>query len=145
MSKPMTNRAHARAVLRLGLPLIGSHVAQFAVTMTDTLMLGWYDVGELAAQVLAGSVFFILFLVGSGFAWATTPMISETAARGDLTQVRRVTRMGLWLSMMAGAAAMPVFLLAGRSWPHWGRNPRCPGWPGNIWRSRAGRSSRRFL
>lgn len=109
---PMTPRAHARAILRLGLPLIGSHVAQFSVVMTDTLMLGWHDVGELAGQTLAATMFFILFIVGSGFAWAVMPLISESVARGDATQVRRVTRMGLWLSALAGAAAMPVFLSA---------------------------------
>lgn len=111
-TQPLSPRGHARATLRLGLPLIGSHVAQFAVVMTDTLLLGWYDVGALAAQVLAGTLFFILFIVGSGFAWAVMPLISECAGQGDATQVRRVTRMGLWLSMLAGVAVMPAFVFA---------------------------------
>ena len=45
MGHPVTYREHARSVLILGLPLIGGNVAQYAVTLTDTLMLGWYDVG----------------------------------------------------------------------------------------------------
>ena len=48
----MTKTAHARATLALGLPLIGSHLAQMALHVTDTVMLGWYGVNELAAVVL---------------------------------------------------------------------------------------------
>ena len=65
MTTRMTYRQHARAILGLGLPLIGSHVAQFAITLTDALMLGWYSVEALAAEVLGGTLFFVLFIMGS--------------------------------------------------------------------------------
>jgi len=52
VSDALTIRQHARAVLGLGLPLIGGHMAQFAIHITDTIMLGWYDVEALAAVVL---------------------------------------------------------------------------------------------
>ena len=70
----LTYRQHARAILGLGLPLIGSHLAQFAITMIDTLMLGWYDVEALAAVTIGGSFFFVLFIMGSGFAWNEKPV-----------------------------------------------------------------------
>ena len=63
----MSYPAHARAVLTLGVPLIGGHLGQIAIGVTDTVMLGWYGVDELAAQTVAGSFFFVLFLMGSGF------------------------------------------------------------------------------
>ncbi len=50
---PMSFPAHARAVLVLGLPLIGSHIAQMALHVTDTVLLGWYGVREMAAVDLA--------------------------------------------------------------------------------------------
>lgn len=96
----------------LGLPLIGSHLAQFAVQITDTIMLGWYNVGALAAVVLGGSFFFLLFLMGSGFALAVMPVVASAAASGQETQVRRVTRMALWLSLFFGVLVMPVFIFA---------------------------------
>lgn len=115
MDRAETNApgAHLRAVLVLGLPLVGSHLAQFAIHLTDTLMLGWYDVEALAAVVLAASMFMVLFLVGSGFAWAVMPMVASAAAEGDQTQVRRATRMGMWLSILYGAAVLVPMLLAG--------------------------------
>ena len=100
---------HARATLALGLPLIGSHVAQFGLHVTDTIMLGWYGVLPLAAGVLGASSFFVIFILGSGFAKAVMPMVANAQSQGDEVQVRRVTRMGLWLSILFGLLIYPVF------------------------------------
>ncbi len=110
MPAPMTHRQHARALLVLGLPLIGSHLAQMAIGVTDNVMLGWYAVEALAAGTLGFSVSFVLFIVGSGFAFAVLPMVASAVAEGDETQVRRVTRMGLWASALYGAAVMPLLI-----------------------------------
>ena len=109
---PPAFRAQARAVLGLGLPLIGSHMAQFGLHVTDTIMLGWYGVTDLAAGALGATVFFAFFTFGSGYANAVMPMVATAAARDDETEVRRATRMGLWLSLIFAALAMPVFLSA---------------------------------
>ncbi|MDT8329257.1 MAG: MATE family efflux transporter, partial [Roseovarius sp.] len=110
MQHRLTYRQHARAVLLLGLPLIGSHVAQFAINLSDAIMLGWYSVEALAAEVLGGTLFFVLFIMGSGFAWAVMPMVASAEASGEETQVRRVTRMGLWASLFYGVLALPVMI-----------------------------------
>ena len=104
---------NARAVLVLGLPLIGSHVAQMALHVTDTVMLGWYGVTDLAAGALGATLFFVVFTVGMGYAQAVMPMVATAAAADDHTEVRRVTRMGIWLSLGFAALVLPLFLLAG--------------------------------
>ena len=104
--------AHARAALVLGLPLIGGHLGQVAIGVTDTVMLGWYGVEELAALGIASSVFFVLYLMGSGFAWAVMPMVASLHAEGDETNLRRATRMGLWLSMGFALLALPLMLFS---------------------------------
>ena len=103
--------AHARATLTLGLPLIGSHLAQMALHVTDTVMLGWYSVEALAAGVLGASSFFVIFILGSGFAQAVMPMVATALGRGDETQVRRDTRMGLWLSDRLRHPVLPAVLV----------------------------------
>ena len=113
MQTPATYMDHIRAILRLGLPLIGGHVAQYAITLTDTIMLGWYSVAALASVVLGGTYFFVIFILGSGFAIAVMPLVAEADASGDETSVRRITRMGLWLSVITGAVALPVFWFSG--------------------------------
>ena len=93
-----TYQDHTRAIWKLGMPLILSNLAMFAIHITDTIMLGWYDVTALAASTIAGTMYFVIFIVGAGFAQAVTPMVAAAAEADDETQVRRVTRMGLWLS-----------------------------------------------
>jgi multidrug resistance protein, MATE family len=113
MTPPMTLPAHARATLVLGLPLMGSHLAQSALHVTDTIMLGWYGVAELAAVVLGASSFFVVFILGAGFAQAVMPMVAAALGRGDEVQVRRDTRMGIWLSVAYGFLTYPLFWWSG--------------------------------
>ena len=92
------------------MPLILSNLAQFAIHITDTVMLGWYDVTALAAATIAGTLFFVIFIVGAGFSQAVTPLVAAAAEEDDDVQVRRVTRMGLWLSIFYGlAVTIPFF------------------------------------
>lgn len=104
----MTYGGHAKAILFLGLPLIGGHLAQYAIGLTDTVMLGWYSVEALAAVTLSHSYFFVFFMLGSGFALAVMPMVAAAAARDDEVSVRRATRMGLWLSLGFALLVMPI-------------------------------------
>lgn len=107
---PQTYQEHGRAIWKLGMPLILSNLAQFAIHMTDLVMLGWYDVTALAAATIAGSLYFVIFIVGAGFSQAVTPLVAAAAEQGDDVQVRRVTRMGVWLSVFYGLAlTIPFF------------------------------------
>lgn len=112
-TREMSTKGHVRAILILGLPLIGGHLAQFAIGLTDTVMIGWYGVPELAALTLASSYFFTAFLFGSGFAWAIMPLVATYASQGDQVSVRRATRMALWLSFLYFVAVMPLMWWSG--------------------------------
>ena len=123
MDQPaQTYSQHSRAIFKLGLPLIASNLAQFAIHITDTVMLGWYDVQALAAATVATSLFFMIFIMGAGFAIAVTPLVAAAAEEGNDVQVRRVTRMGLWLSVFYGVIftvpffwAEPILLAIGQT------------------------------
>jgi MATE family multidrug resistance protein len=119
----MTFSQHIRKVLFLGLPLIGSHLAQFAVHMVDTIMLGWYSIEALAASVLGTSFFFVFFIMGAGFAFAVMPMVAEAAAKDDPVRIRRVTRMGMWLSLIYSAAFLPLMIWSGPILQALGQDP----------------------
>jgi MATE family multidrug resistance protein len=116
MSNPMPHiprTVHARETLALGLPLAGSSLAQMALHVTDVVMMGRYGVLPLAAVVLGASSFFVVYVLGSGFAKAVMPMVAAALGRGDEAQVRRDTRMGLWLSILFGLLVMPIFWWSG--------------------------------
>lgn len=112
MTTPLTYGGHARAILTLGLPLIGGHLGQVAIGVTDTVMMGWYGIEGLAAVTLASTFFFVLFIFGSGFAWAVMPMVAAFDAEEDEVGIRRATRMGLWLSLAFALLALPVMIWA---------------------------------
>ena len=123
----MTTAGHLRAVSVLGFPLVGGHVAQFAIGMTDSIMLGWYGAAELAAVTLAGSYFFVFFLMGAGFAIAVMPLVAAAAGAGEERQIRRATRMGLWLSLLFAVVAMPVLLYSEQILLALGQKPEVAG------------------
>ena len=91
----MSRAQHALALLALGLPLIGSHLAQVALHVTDTVMLGWYGVAELAAVTL-GTSFPLLVLLKETFTGIDSfPLMAvpffilaaELMSGGSLTEV----------------------------------------------------------
>ena len=100
-------------ILTLGLPLIGGHLGQIAIGVTDTVMLGWFSVEALAAVTLGSTFFFVLFIFGSGFAWAVMPLVASFAAEKDEVGIRRATRMGIWLSLIFAMIAMPILVWGG--------------------------------
>lgn len=104
---------HLRETWLLSLPLVGSHLAQISIGLTDTIMLGWYGISELAAVALASTFFFVLFLLGSGFAKAVMPLVAAATANDDAVQVRRATRMGIWISTLFALLTLPFFWFSG--------------------------------
>ncbi len=112
MTHRVSFKDHAKAVLVLGLPLAGSHLAQFAVNVVDVIMMGWYGVDALAAVVLGTTVFFLLFLFGGGLAHAVMPMVAHAVEAGYPPEARRATRMGLWAVTIFATLALPIFLFS---------------------------------
>jgi MATE family multidrug resistance protein len=104
---------HMSATLKLGVPLIGGMLAQVAIGLTDTVMMGWYGVAELAAVALGASYFHVILILGMGFGLAVMPMVAAAHAKDDSTQVRRVTRMGLWIAILFSIVILPAFWFSG--------------------------------
>ena len=100
--------------MTLGLPLIGGMLAQTAITLTDTVMMGWYGVEELAAGWrLGGSSLPRGADPRDGFRPRRDPMVAAAAANDDRRQVRRITRMGLWIALIFSALVDAAVLVLG--------------------------------
>ncbi len=100
--------AHAKSALMLGVPLVGSQLGGMLMNTTDTVMLGWYGIEELAAGALSTQFWFTVMMFGAGFAYAVVPMAAEAEGRCDIRQVRRSVRMGLWVCAAYVALVMPI-------------------------------------
>ena len=113
MLNPRNNslRRQLWSTLVFSMPLIGSNLAQSSKHLVDAVMLGRYGVDELAAGVLAGIIFTVTFVVGSGFAMAAVPMAAEARAAGLTWKLRRIVRMGFWLVTLYGIVLIGPLLL----------------------------------
>jgi multidrug resistance protein, MATE family len=105
-------RRHFGETLALGLPLIGAQLAQNGIHVTDIVIIGRIGTNELAAMVLAAQFYFTIFIFGSGFAAAVVPLAAQAFARGDVQQVRRAVRMGLWVVFAFSALVMPLIYVS---------------------------------
>ena len=92
-----TFKQHLYASVKLGVPLVLMQITLMLINVTDTLMLGWLGVKELAAGTLAFQLVFAVYIFGLGISSALMPLVSSAAGRDDLQAVRRSVRMGLWV------------------------------------------------
>jgi len=95
-----------RATLALGLPLIGAQLAQMAINVTDTVMIGWLGAEPLAASVLATQLVFLFFIMGMGFGLAAMPLAAQAHGRNDIRGLRRAIRMGMWMILLLASLSM---------------------------------------
>ena len=68
--------AELRKIARLALPIFLGSMASMGMAFTDTVMAGHLSAADLAGIALACTFIFTLTISGSGFALATTPVIS---------------------------------------------------------------------
>ncbi len=107
----------ARELLRLGIPLAATQLAQMIILATDTAMLGHFSKDALAAAALGNTIYFLAWLLGSGLPMAVSPVIAhiqgEHASANrplDRWPVRAAVRMGLW-SVAIATPPLWLFLL----------------------------------
>lgn len=103
-------RAELRAMLALAWPLVLTNLAQFALTLTDSVFLGRLGTAELAAATLGANLFFALLAPSFGLAMAAAPMCAQTRGRGRgfVRGMRRDLRAALWA---IAAATVPTWLV----------------------------------
>ncbi len=111
IAKNNSLRQQLWSTLVFSMPLIGSNMAQSSKHLVDAAMLGRYGIDELAAGVLAGIIFSVTFLVGSGFAMAAIPMTAEARAAGLTWKLRRIVRMSFWLVTIYGVVMIGPLLM----------------------------------
>lgn len=100
-------RSEIKPIVLLGLPLISAQLAQIAINITNTLVLGRLGADALAASVLGWQLFFVVWIFGSGFGFAVMPFVASAASSQDSKGVSRYAQMGIWWALIY---AIIVFL-----------------------------------
>src|SRR5215472_17362086 len=106
-----------RELLRLAVPLAATQLAQMIILATDTVMLGHFSKEALAAAALGNTVYFLVWLLGSGMPMAVSPVIAHVQGRHsaaskprDRREVRVAVRMGLWSVAMSSLPLLGLLI-----------------------------------
>lgn len=90
-------REEAGKTIRLALPIIFGELAQMALHIIDSAMVGRVGYKELAAAALVMSVLNIPFVIGIGITIAVSQMVSMAHGRKDSQLVSHYLYNGFWL------------------------------------------------
>ena len=106
-----------RELLRLAVPLAATQLAQMIILATDTVMLGHFSKEALAAAALGNTVYFLVWLMGSGMPMAVSPVIAHVQGRHSLKtkpcdrrEVRIAVRMGFWSVAMTSLPLLAILI-----------------------------------
>lgn len=90
-------RTETRKTVKLALPIIYGELAQMALHLIDTAMVGAVSYKHLAAAALVMSVMNIPFVVGIGITISVSQMVSMAHGRSDSQLVSHYLYNGFWI------------------------------------------------
>ena len=94
-------------ILVLAAPLATAQLAQMAMGITDTIMMGRVGSDALAAGGLGANVAFLLIIVGQGLVASIQPIVAQARGAADHSSFGRTLAAGLLISLLA---AVPIVL-----------------------------------
>jgi len=106
----MINKAEAKLLLAMALPLVIGQLAQTGMGVVDTMVAGGYGKLDLAAIALGAAVWLPVFLFMSGVLLALTPYIAQTQGADDCERARVGLMQGLWLALGLALLAGSILL-----------------------------------
>jgi MATE family multidrug resistance protein len=93
-------RAEIRATLALAAPLAAANLAQMAMSVTNTVMVGRLGAMPLAAAGLGGMLYFTGGVMLQGILTAVAPLAAHALGAGNRAAAGRVAGAGLGLAVM---------------------------------------------
>ena len=105
-------------LLRIGTPIILGQLGIITVNFADNIMVGKYHTDALASASFVNNIFSVFFVLGMGFTYGLTPLISSSFARGDQPRLGRLLRhsslLNLWVGGALTLALLVIYTLLGQ-------------------------------
>lgn len=102
-----------RQILALAVPALGALIAEPLFLMTDTAIIGWLGVAELAGAALGVTVMHTVVGLMIFLAYSTTPAVARLVGAGKNARALAAGRDGLWLAVILGVVLLLAGLAAG--------------------------------
>ena len=107
-----------RELLAIGLPIILGQLGIISVNFADNIMVGKYHTDALASASFVNNIFSVFFVLGMGFTYGLTPLVSSSFARGDQSRLGRLLRhsslLNLWVGGALTLALLGIYTLLGQ-------------------------------
>src|SRR5882762_3132161 len=100
--------AEIRATVAVAAPLAVANLAQMAIALTNTLMVGHLGAVPLAAAGLGGALYFMLVMLCQGVLAAVAPLAAHAIGAGDHPTAGRVAGAGLVVAAMLAAPVIAM-------------------------------------
>lgn len=98
----------ARAIMKLGLPVIASQLLQMSMGFVDTVMAGNLSPKALAAVAVGSSLLNPVYIFLLGILMAISPVVAHLLGGRQIKKIGWNVRQGLWMSQIL---AWPAFFL----------------------------------
>jgi len=122
--EPLSERGHLtwaerpfRELLRLSGPMVVSLLSVTAMTLVDTLFIGWLGSTELAAVGLGGMGVFTVLSFGTAVFGSARVRVGEAVGQGDHGTVRSELGAFLRLALVLGVASVAVTVIGAFALP----------------------------
>src|SRR5216110_463230 len=100
--------SEVRATLGIAAPLAAANLAQMAMGITNTIMVGDLGAAPLAAAGLGGMLFYMMAMLCQGVLTAVAPLAAHAIGAEDHPTAGRVAGAGL---IVAAVLAVPVLAI----------------------------------
>lgn len=97
--------AELRATLPIAAPLVAANLAQMAMGLTNTIMVGHLGAAALSAAGLGGALYFTLSIICQNVLTAVAPLAARAIGAGDHRAAGQVAAAGL---VLAALVATPI-------------------------------------
>ncbi len=99
-------RREIGALLVIAVPLAAAYLAEMAMNLTDTVIVGRLGSVELAAVGLTAGLYFGLLFICFGLVSIVGVMAAQAHGAGDKAGVTRAVRQGLWVALAVSLPSM---------------------------------------
>lgn len=129
-------RSEIAATFALAWPLAAANLLQMLVHAVDVIFVARLGEAELAAAALSIALFGLLMWAFSGLTGMVAALIAEELGRRRhaVREVRRSTRMGLWLAVLCGMVGMGICLTGEQLMLATGQDPAISAMAGGFLR-----------
>lgn len=93
---------HFKSNFLLAYPVMLSMLGQVMTGVADSIMVGWTGATPLAASSFANTFYSVTLMFGIGISYGMTPLVAQSAGRGDHDEAASTLRHGTLINILTG-------------------------------------------